>query len=123
MYLLSEEQLAFKKELRAYCDAEIRPAAEELDRAGAFPRSLFARAGELGYLDISFSPARAGAKYGALAGTIILEEFSRGLPALSLAMLLPQPDSPTRPATPPRGMVRETPSTAMDSSNFTSPSA
>jgi len=86
MYLLSEEQLAFKKELRAYCDAEIRPAAEELDRAGAFPRSLFARAGELGYLDISFSPARAGAKYGALAGTIILEEFSRGLPALSLAM-------------------------------------
>lgn len=84
MLFLSDEQLAFKKELRDFTDAEIRPAAGELEKSGAFPRTLYTRLGSLGYLDANFALGRPGAKHNVLEGVIIIEEISRGLASLGL---------------------------------------
>lgn len=84
MLFLSDEQLAFKKELRDFTDAEIRPAAGELEKDGAFPRTLYTRLGSLGYLDANFALGRAGAKHNVVDGVIIIEEISRGLASLGL---------------------------------------
>ncbi len=84
MLILSDKELALKNEVRSFTEAEIRPAAAELDRSGAFPRSLYAKLGEAGYLDASFALGRAGARYNALEGSIIIEEISRGLASLGL---------------------------------------
>lgn len=84
MHFLTDEQMQFKNELRRFVDAEMRPAAAELDRSAAYPAALFARLGQLGYLDAAFLSDSSETRYNALEGTIIIEEVSRGLASLGL---------------------------------------
>ncbi|MEG1789612.1 MAG: acyl-CoA dehydrogenase family protein [Oscillospiraceae bacterium] len=84
MFLLTEEQIRLKKEIRTFVDREIKPRAMELDRSGEYPRDLVRRVGELGYCALPFSPEFGGNGLGALEGLIFIEEISRGLASLGL---------------------------------------
>ena len=49
---LSEEQLRFQAEVRAFVDSEIAPRAAEADRTSSFPWELLRKMGERGLLGI-----------------------------------------------------------------------
>ena len=57
----NEEHAAFRRTVRAWVERELTPHALEWDRAGIFPREVFKRAGELGFLGAHHDPAWGGA--------------------------------------------------------------
>jgi citronellyl-CoA dehydrogenase len=56
----TEEHEAFRKTVRAWVEKELTPHALEWDRAGIFPREIFKKAGELGFLGINHDPKYGG---------------------------------------------------------------
>ncbi len=54
------EHQAFRRVVREFAEKELAPHAREWDEAGAFPRSLFRRFGEMGFLGIRHDPAWGG---------------------------------------------------------------
>ena len=74
----TEEHAAFRAAVRAFAEREIAPHAEEWDRAQAFPRELFHRAGAQGYLGVRFDPAYGGSGLDYWYTGILIEELMRG---------------------------------------------
>jgi acyl-CoA dehydrogenase len=73
----TEEHEAFRATVRRFVDKEIAPFATQWDEAGEFPRSLYARAGELGLLGLGFPE-----EYGGVAGDrfmwiVLTQELAR----------------------------------------------
>ncbi len=73
----TEEHEAFRAMVRRFVDKEIAPFATQWDEAGEFPRSLYARAGELGLLGLGFPE-----EYGGVAGDrfmwiVLTQELAR----------------------------------------------
>lgn len=71
------EHEAFRATVRRFVDKEIAPFATQWDEAGEFPRSLYARAGELGLLGLGFPE-----EYGGVAGDrfmwiVLTQELAR----------------------------------------------
>lgn len=56
----TEEHEAFRKTVRAFAEKELAPHALEWDRAGIFPREVFKKCGELGFLGINHDPQYGG---------------------------------------------------------------
>jgi citronellyl-CoA dehydrogenase len=56
----TEDHQAFRRTVREFCEKELAPHAREWDEAGAFPRELFGRFGELGLFGIRHDPAWGG---------------------------------------------------------------
>jgi citronellyl-CoA dehydrogenase len=84
-----EEHDAFRKTVRAFCERELAPHAREWDDAGIFPRELFARFGELGYLGIRHDPAYGGSGLDYWYVVAYAEELVRTRNAgLNMAMLV-----------------------------------
>jgi citronellyl-CoA dehydrogenase len=54
------EHEAFRKTVRQWVDKELAPHALEWDRAGIFPKEIFKKAGELGFLGINHDPKYGG---------------------------------------------------------------
>ena len=84
---VSAEREAILETLRGFCEAEIRPHVMEWDEAQRFPRELFRRLGELGFLGTIFPEEYGGAGLSYLDYAAILEEFASvdGSVCLSLA--------------------------------------
>jgi alkylation response protein AidB-like acyl-CoA dehydrogenase len=85
--VVSSERAAIVQAVREFADAEIRPHVLEWDEAQTFPREVFRKLGELGFLGILFPEEYGGAglTYGDYAA--IVEELAAvdGSVALSLA--------------------------------------
>ena len=86
MFQITEEQRMLRKKLREFVDTEILPMASVYEQNDSFPRTLFGRLGELGYLDMNFYNCRQGARYEGIESAIILEELARGLPSIALSI-------------------------------------
>ena len=71
--------------VRQFSFQEIAPRAEDIDQTNEFPRDLWPRLGELGFLGITVSEEYGGAGLGYLAHTIAMEEISRGSPSVGLS--------------------------------------
>jgi acyl-CoA dehydrogenase len=76
--LFRPEHEELRREIRSFVDREMAPRAEEWERAEAFPRELFARAGELGFLGLKFPEEVGGSGPDILADAVVTEEFARG---------------------------------------------
>jgi len=72
----SDERLT-REAAREFAEREIRPHVRAMDAAGRFPRDLFRKLGEQGYLGILFPPEYDGAGLTYLQYAIIIEEISR----------------------------------------------
>ena len=66
-----------------FVDAEVIPAADAMDDAGEFPRSLFRRVGELGYFGLRYPETYGGSDADMVTYCLFAEELARG--SLSLA--------------------------------------
>ena len=75
----NDEQRAVRDVFAAFSDAEIRPAAAELDQNPRFPRELFAKAGELGFFEMRYGGADIHSYL------LAVEELARGSLAVAAA--------------------------------------
>src|SRR5947209_20291900 len=84
---VSSERQAILQTLREFCDAEIRPHVLEWDEAQQFPREVFRKLGELGFLGTIFPEAYGGAGLSYMDYIGVIEEISAvdGSVGLSLA--------------------------------------
>ncbi|MGI0133079.1 MAG: acyl-CoA dehydrogenase family protein [Thermoplasmata archaeon] len=71
---------------RRFARKEITPIAERMDREDWFPRELFHRLGEDGFLGITLPTDHGGLGQGYLAQAMVLEEVARVSPALALSL-------------------------------------
>jgi alkylation response protein AidB-like acyl-CoA dehydrogenase len=77
------EQEEFRRAVARFVDAEVVPEAARIDESAEFPRPLFTRLGELGYLALRYPEAYGGADADAVTYCLFAEELARG--SLSLA--------------------------------------
>jgi benzylmalonyl-CoA dehydrogenase len=83
MIELLPEETEFRGTLARLVDAEIAPAATEMDARGEFPAAWFRRLAELGYLGLRYPESVGGGGAGFVLFLILCEELGRG--SLSLA--------------------------------------
>ncbi|MBI4321128.1 MAG: acyl-CoA dehydrogenase family protein [Chloroflexi bacterium] len=74
---LGPEQVALRRLVRDFAEAEIAPRAEDLDEQETFPYDLVKRAGELGLMGLPFPKEYGGAGAGTLSYVIAVEELAR----------------------------------------------
>ncbi len=83
---LSAEERDLRDATRAFVRKEIAPVADRMDRDDWFPRDLFRRLGDHGFLAPTVPTAYGGLGLSYRAQAIILEEIARASPALALSV-------------------------------------
>src|SRR5678815_1517704 len=71
------DQLALRKAVREFAEAEIAPHVMEWDEAQTFPLEVVKKLGHLGYMGAIFPEELGGAGLGYIEYSIIIEELSR----------------------------------------------
>lgn len=84
--LLSEDEARFRHEVRALVEEEVLPHAGEWDRRGRYPRELFPRLGELGWLGAAFPEAVGGSGGTFVLYAILCSELARGSAGAALGI-------------------------------------
>jgi len=74
---LTDENLLTRQSARDFADKEIRPHVRPMDEAGVFPRALFRKLGDMGFLGVCFPPEYDGAGLSLVDYALIIEEISR----------------------------------------------
>jgi alkylation response protein AidB-like acyl-CoA dehydrogenase len=74
---LTDDQREIQSLAREFALAEIEPNASEWDRAHGFPRELFGKLAELGFLGVCIPEEYGGAGADFLSYVLVLEELSR----------------------------------------------
>jgi len=75
--LYAEEHEAFRRMVRTVVEKELRPHARAWEEQGEFPRALFQRFGELGFLGLKYPQAHGGSDAGVLYEAVLIEELGR----------------------------------------------
>ena len=83
---VSAERQAILRTLREFCDAEIRPNVMRWDEAQEFPKELFRKLGELGFLGVLFPEEYGGAGLSYMYYQAIVEEVSAVDPSVALSL-------------------------------------
>lgn len=76
-WIFHEEHELLRKAVRSFVKKEVSPFVEEWEAAGEFPRELFNRMGELGYLGIKFPEEYGGGGADVIADAVMLEEMAK----------------------------------------------
>jgi len=82
---LGETVDMLRASVRQFCDKEIRPRADEIDKSNRFPRDLWPKLGELGVMGVTVEPEYGGVGLGYLAHCVVLEEISAASAAVGLS--------------------------------------
>jgi alkylation response protein AidB-like acyl-CoA dehydrogenase len=85
-FALTEDQKAVRDAARDFARREIDPLVEELDEAQHFPKELFAKAGELGFLGVIFPEELGGAGFGYVEYVLVISEIARVCPGIGLSV-------------------------------------
>ena len=85
-FRLSEESRIILRELKQFCEAEIRPQALHNDENQIFPREILNHLGELGFLGVIFPPQYGGAGLTYCDYVGIVEEIARADAAVGLSV-------------------------------------
>ena len=83
---LTPEEQDLRDAARRFVRREVAPVADEMDRHDRFPRDVFRRLGEQGFLAPTVPTDYGGLGLSYRAEAIILEEISRASPALALSV-------------------------------------
>ncbi|MHB1127493.1 MAG: acyl-CoA dehydrogenase family protein [Bacillota bacterium] len=93
----TEEHEVLRKSVRRFVEAELAPHADEWEKQGQFPREIFRRMGELGFLGLRYPVEYGGQGGDYFAGLVFSEEMSRcGSGGLSMGVAV-QTDMATPP--------------------------
>lgn len=80
----SDDQLALRRAVREFAEAEIAPHVREWDEANTFPLECVKKLGALGYMGSVFPEEYAGAGLDYISYAIIIEELARVDPSVAL---------------------------------------
>jgi isovaleryl-CoA dehydrogenase len=83
---LSEEERELREAARRFARKEIAPVADRMDREDLFPREVFRRLGQQGFLGVTIPTEYGGLGLSYVAQALILEEIARVSPALALSV-------------------------------------
>ena len=75
----------FAPSVREFAEGEIKPHSKEWDEAQYFPRDLFKKMGDLGFMGVLFPEDLGGAGLGYVEYAIIIEEIARVDGAIGLS--------------------------------------
>ncbi len=74
---LSEEQKLFQKTIREFCERELKPIANKIDKEEYFPDDLYKKMGQMGLMGMTVPQEYGGAGIDRVSYMIALEEISR----------------------------------------------
>jgi alkylation response protein AidB-like acyl-CoA dehydrogenase len=74
---LSQEQRQIRDTVASFAEREIKPFSAQWERAESFPRELFAKLGDLGFLGVPFPEHLGGGGAGSLAQALVIEGLAR----------------------------------------------
>jgi alkylation response protein AidB-like acyl-CoA dehydrogenase len=74
--LFSPEHDELRRSVRDFVTKELQPHATDWERAGEFPKDLFARAGELGFFGMKFPAELGGSGPDFIADAVVTEELT-----------------------------------------------
>ena len=83
---LSDEERELREAARRFVRREVAPIADRMDREDSFPRDVFRRLGEEGFLGVTLPTDAGGLGLSYFAQALILEEIARASPALALSV-------------------------------------
>jgi len=83
---LSQEDRDLREAARRFVRREVVPIADRMDREDYFPRELFSRLGEHGFLGLTIPEKFGGLAQSYIAQALVLEEIARASPALALSV-------------------------------------
>jgi alkylation response protein AidB-like acyl-CoA dehydrogenase len=88
-FRLTKEQEAIQKAAREFAKGEFdKEVALEHERTHTFPRSIWKRACELGFVGIHFPEKYGGQEYGIFENALVVEEFCRQDSSIGIAVSL-----------------------------------
>ncbi len=88
-FSLSREQREIKKAAREFARGEFKPElAETCELNHRFPKDLFQKAGELGFVGLNFPEAVGGGGLGVFENVLVIEEFCKADSGLGMALHL-----------------------------------
>jgi len=76
-YPFSEEHRIFRKAVRRFVEEELNPHVDEWEAAGIFPKDVYRRMGELGFLGIRYDEQYGGAGADIWSTVVFCEELGR----------------------------------------------
>ena len=82
---LGEETDALQESIKAFCDKEIAPLAEDIDKSNDFPSELWRKLGNMGLLGITVEESFGGSGLGYLEHIIAMQEISRASASVGLS--------------------------------------
>jgi isovaleryl-CoA dehydrogenase len=83
---VSDEERELRDAARRFVRKEVVPVADRMDREDYFPRDVFRRLGEQGFLGITVPEQFGGLEQSYVAQALVLEEIARASPALALSV-------------------------------------
>jgi isovaleryl-CoA dehydrogenase len=83
---LSREEQDLREAARRFARKEIAPVTDRMDREDFFPREVFRRLGEHGFLGLTLPEKYGGLEQSYIAQALVLEEIARVSPALALSV-------------------------------------
>ncbi len=83
--LYTDEERAFREEVRKFAAREVAPRADEIESTREYPRELLRRVGQAGYMGVLLPEEYGGSGKGMVSETIIAEELSAVSPALDIS--------------------------------------
>lgn len=78
LFELRDEHKAVQKLCRSFAENELKPVAEEFDRAGKFPSEQIHKLSKLGLMGFCGSRENGGTARDTLSASLAIEELSRG---------------------------------------------
>jgi alkylation response protein AidB-like acyl-CoA dehydrogenase len=74
---LTDNQKLFKKTIKEFCEKNIKPLAEKIDKEEYFPKELYKKMGQMGLMGMTVPQKYGGAGIDRISYMIALEEISR----------------------------------------------
>jgi isovaleryl-CoA dehydrogenase len=87
MWFFSSEEKELQQVAKQFAQKELLPKAAHHDESETFNMDAFRKMGEIGVLGITADPEYGGAGMGALAATLVMEEFGRVCASSTLSYL------------------------------------
>ncbi len=87
MWFFTEEEKDLQRLCKDFASKELAPFAEKHDHDESFNINAFKKMGELGVLGITADPEYGGAGMGAVAATLVMEEFGAACAGSTLSYL------------------------------------
>ena len=84
--LWTEDEIKFRKEVQDFCNKEIAPTADEIDK-GPYPRELLRKIGKAGYMGVHHDKSVGGSNRGLSYEIIVAEEISAVNGGLDMARM------------------------------------